>query len=68
MEVTVLKIIHIKRQQGETGLAASVTNVMNSFEGATLIAVVPTMLAFFAMSPERYEVSEADVILEVPSA
>lgn len=29
-----------------------------------LVAVVPRMLAYFATSPERYEVVEADVLIE----
>lgn len=31
----------------------------------TVIAVVPTLLTYFGPSPERYEVTAADVIVQV---
>lgn len=60
--------IPVKREGRET-IGESVTRVVldatrRENENWRLVAIVPRMLSFFATAPERYEVTEVDILVE----
>ncbi len=59
-ETVVLRVIKSPREH----ISAAIMRVCaaEAVDPRTIIAVIPSMLTFFATSPERWEVTEVDVI------
>lgn len=47
-------------------IGEAVVRAAQRFPGARVVAVVPRVLALFGGMPKRYEVREADLVLEGP--
>lgn len=62
-----LKVLHIKRVYAPyASCGDALAKVLRiDYPEAHVIAVIPRMFAFFATAPERHEVTEIEVILEV---
>lgn len=64
LETRVIRVV----RAGGVGVAARISDHLNSHartgKPLKVVAVVPLMLAYFADCPKRYEVIEADVIVQ----
>lgn len=62
-----LKVVKVKRNyEKRQDIGESVVDALQALPrtSVTLLAIIPRMLSFFATSPERYEVTEVDILIE----
>lgn len=55
---------NITREKSDATIAPAIGRYLGTLEGSRVIAIVPVIVAFYAQSPERYEVIEAVVFTE----
>lgn len=60
--------VSIERERGDHSMTDAIARFCREDLRGRVVAVSPHTIAFFATSPERYEVTEVDVVVDTKGA